>query len=253
MAGSLAHRAARTGALQPGAISCDSCPVRHRAVCGVLTPDEIVKLNAISHTRTLAPGQTVLSENESAQVYANVIAGVLKLTKTLADGRQQIVGLQFPSDFLGRPWRQSCPYDAVAVTDVTLCTFERGRFEALVREHPTLEHRMFEYALDDLDAAQEWLLLLGRKTAGEKVASLIRLFSLRMAVAGGAQRGAAGLDRFELPLTRAEMADFLGLTIETVSRQLTRLKVAGVIRLDGGRRIEISDLGRLDAACEIDG
>jgi CRP/FNR family transcriptional regulator len=234
----------------PAADSCHSCAVRQRAGCGVLNADEISKLYAISHTKTLEPGQCVLSESELVHVYGNVISGVIKLTKTLSNGRQQIVGLQFPSDFLGRPWRQSCPYDAVAVTQVMLCTFERSKFEALVRECPKLEHRMFEYALDDLDAAQEWLLLLGRKTAGEKVASLIRLFSRRLAVAAGGERSGGSLDSFDLPLTRAEMADFLGLTIETVSRQLTKLKLAGVIALDGGRRIHIPDLDRLEMACE---
>lgn len=231
-------------------ISCESCAVRHRAVCAALTKDDIARLNAIAHFKTFPPGQLVLSDSEDTDYFATVVTGVVKLTKSLSDGRRQIVGLLFPSDFLGRPMRRTSPYDAITVTDVKMCAFPRSRFEALVKDVPELEHHMLAHALDELDAAHEWLLLLGRKTAAEKVASLLALMTRRMAVQGCSDAGSPGSVAFELPLSRGEMAEFLGLTIETVSRQLTKLKMSGAIELHGVRGIAVPDLAKLVEASE---
>lgn len=230
-------------------IRCDSCAVRHRAVCGALSRPEIERLNAIAHHKTLPPGHIILRDNEEPGYFANIVTGVVKLTKSLGDGRQQIVGLQFPSDFLGRPFRAFSPYHAEAVTDVQLCTFEKVQFERLAKDYHDFEHRLFEHTLDELDAAQEWMLLLGRKSAEEKVASFLLMVARRMQTVGCRALTDAPT-RFELPLARAEIADFLGLTIETVSRQFTRLKVDKVISLEGSRTIIVTDPHRLQAISE---
>ena len=86
-------------------IACETCAIRHRAVCGALSNEEISHLNAIARFKRYSPGQNILRDNDEPSFFANVVGGVVKLTKSLADGRQQIVGLQFPSDFLGRPFR----------------------------------------------------------------------------------------------------------------------------------------------------
>lgn len=230
-------------------LACDSCAVRDRSICSTLSRDEIKQLNAISKFKTFEPGQQVLRDGEQQEFFATVVDGVIKLAKSMGDGRQQIVGLQFPSDFLGRPMRRTSPYDAIAATHVTLCMFSRARFEALARSCPSLEHRLLAHTLDELDAAQDWLLLLGRKTAFEKVATLLRQMAQRHLNGTGQRRSLPGPDgvlSFDLPLTRGEMADFLGLTIETVSRQLTRLKAGGIISLDWGRRISILNFDGLE-------
>ena len=108
-----------------------------------------------------------------------MIEGVAQLATLLPDGRRQMVGLLFPSDFVGRPGRSRIDYDIVAATAVTLCMFRKADFERLLRAHPALERRLLEMTLDELDAAREWMLLLGRKTAREKVASLILLMARR--------------------------------------------------------------------------
>lgn len=224
-------------------VRCDSCAVRHRTVCSALTRPEIERLNGMAHSKTLPPGHIILRDNEKAGYFANIISGVVKLTKSLGDGRQQIIGLQFASDFLGRPFRASSPYNAEAVTEVHLCTFETQQFEKLAKEFRHLEHRLFEHTLDELDAAHEWMLLLGRKSAEEKVASFLVMVARRLQSVGCHAAGHA--TRFELPLARAEIADFLGLTIETVSRQFTRLKREGYISVEGTRTIVVQDMERL--------
>ena len=144
---------------------CEHCAVRNGAVCGALKPDEIEHLNRIVRRRTVKPGETILSDEEPADFLANIVSGVIKLTKTLSDGRQQIVGLQFAPDFLGRAYGASHRYFAEAATEVELCCFPRAEFEKLLVIYPDLEHRLFERTLRELDAAREWMVLLGRKTA----------------------------------------------------------------------------------------
>lgn len=232
-------------------IRCDTCAVRNRAVCGALTRAEIERLNAIAHHKRLPPGHVIMKDHEQPGYFGNIISGVVKLTKTLSDGRQQIVGLQFVSDFLGRPYRDHCPYNVEAVTDVHLCAWEKSQFERLVSEIPGLQQRLFENTLDELDAAQEWMLLLGRKNAAEKVASFLSMVARRIESVGCSPQAPAGRLSFELPLTRSEIADFLGLTIETVSRQFTKLKTAKLIELEGSRTVRIVDRDRLQTAAEL--
>ncbi|MEM8597172.1 MAG: Crp/Fnr family transcriptional regulator [Pseudomonadota bacterium] len=228
---------------------CATCPIRERAVCTYSSEDEIARLEQLKYYRTFAPGQEIAAAGENTNFLGSVVEGVVALSKTMADGRRQMVGLMFPSDFIGRPMREAPPYDAVAVTQVRLCMFPRQRFEALLLQTPSLERRLLEMMLDELDAARDWMLLLGRKTAREKIATFLLIIARRVAL-GGKRDGVDGLE-FELPITREAMADYLGLTIETVSRQFTNLRKDGVIVLRDARHVRIPDFAALlDAAGE---
>lgn len=231
-------------------LACSHCDVRHRALCGALGDEEIHLLSQISHRRHFDPGEQIIGEGEPAEFFAVILSGFIKLTKLLADGRQQIVGLQFSSDFIGRPFTETSPFFAEAGSAVELCCFDAKRFEALVKSHPTLGQRLLEGTLDELDAARNWMLLLGRKTAVERVASLLHLIADRARRVSCARCGPHDMVSFDLPLSRAEIGDYLGLTIETVSRQMTSLKRRGVIALEGSRRIVVSDVTQLAAASE---
>ena len=231
---------------------CDHCAVRHQAVCGAMDEVQIKKLAQIAHRKKVPAGQTIISDEEPVDFFANVIWGAIKLTKTLPDGRQQIVGLLFAPDFLGRAYSKNNPYTAEAATDVEICTFPNAAFERLVGEYPGLQQRLFQHTLDELDAARDWMLLLGRKTAEEKVASFLYMLARRSLLTGCVHKSPPGTAAFELPLTRSDMADYLGLTIETVSRQLTRLKTSNVVRLNTTRLIMVPDLDRLAQAAGQD-
>jgi len=219
---------------------CSSCPIRHRAVCARCDEDELSRLNGIKFYRTYVAGQTIAMRGDALDVVASVVAGTATLERAIEDGRTQMVGLLLPSDFIGRPGRGTLQYDVTAVSDVTLCCFQRKPFEALLVEVPPLQQRLLEMALDELDAARDWMLLLGRKTAREKIASLLMLIAKRTVHPDGRVMG--DTSRLELPISRETMANFLGLTIETVSRQFTGLRKDGVIELDGNRVVHIPDL-----------
>jgi CRP/FNR family transcriptional regulator len=231
---------------------CESCPVRHTAVCGALSDLELNALSKINRQRKIASGQVILSDQDASGFFANVLSGTVKLIKTMPDGRQQIVGLLFSPDFLGRAFSFNNPYFAEAATDVELCCFPHDEFQRVIDEYPGLQHRLFENALDELDAAREWMLLLGRKTAEEKIASFLMLLAKRSLLVGCAHHLPPSIATFALPLTRADIADYLGLTIETVSRQLTRLKSRGIIKMVSNRVISVPEVSVLAEVAGIE-
>jgi len=221
---------------------CRSCEARHRGVCGALNADQLVQLNRHATRRSLEPGENLATDSTDSVTYGAVLAGVVKLTKTLADGRQQIVGLQFAPDFVGRPFRAESSIDAESATGVKLCAFPKTVIDRMIADSPELEHRLLQQALNELDEAREWMVTLGRKTAAEKVSSFLWLIATHSDPTRSEREGAVV---FDLPLTRSDIADFLGLTIETVSRQLTRLRQDGVIQIENNRHVTVPDLARL--------
>jgi len=224
---------------------CRSCEARHKGMCGVLEPEQLVELARSTHKSRVDAGSELIGDDTEIRSYANIMRGVVKLTKVLEDGRQQVVGLQFAPDFLGRLFGQQNAVAAEAASEVDLCVVPRPTLEALVARYPALEHRLMQQTLRELDEARDWMVTLGRKTAQEKVASFLHLIATHADPAADSQ----GIVAFDLPLTRLDIADFLGLTIETVSRQLTRLRQANVIRIVNTRHVEIPDMARLESLC----
>ncbi len=230
---------------------CDHCPIRHRGICGALSDEHLHRLALISRTRSLAPHQSVFHDGDEVLYYSNIRSGIVKLTKTLADGRLHIVGLLFPPDFLGSPFNASHKYGAEAATELELCYFPKSAFQRLMIEFPGLEHRLFEFAVRELDVCRDWNLLLGRKSSYERVASFVYMMAKRAADVSCAPKP-ANQAHFLLPLTRGEMADYLGLTLETVSRQFSRLKDKGIIDLPTSRDVTVPDMELLSAISNIE-
>lgn len=218
---------------------CTTCVVRNRAICSALDVNEVASLGKMGRHHKLVPGQTLIWEGEDSLLVANVISGVLKLSTSLSDGREQIVGVVYPADFIGRPFGARAQHNVTALTDAQVCTFSNGDFDRFAREHPELEHKLLERTLSELDRTRRWLLLLGRMTASEKLANFLLDMSERLVRPGCAADGPA--DAFDLPFGRQQIADILGLTIETVSRRLNDFKVQGIIAVPSRRRIEILD------------
>ncbi|MEP5630037.1 MAG: Crp/Fnr family transcriptional regulator [Rhizobiaceae bacterium] len=194
-------------------------------------------LEAMKSYRTYSAGEVILWRGEPLEHVASVVAGVASLSKTLEDGRIQMVGLLLSSDFIGRPGRTHVDFDVTATTDVTLCQFKRAPFERLIEQTPHLAQRLMEMALDELDAARDWMILLGRKTAREKIATFLDMLTRRAVV-----DHSSGSATLEMDMTRDQIANFLGLTLETVSRQLNALKKDGVISFAGRKSLDVVDL-----------
>ncbi len=204
--------------------------------------------------RTYPAGAGIASSGEPLTHLSSIVSGCATMSRVLEDGRRQTVGLLLPSDFIGRPGRATSAYDIETLTEVTLCRFERQTFEQLVRQTPHIATRMLAMTLDELDAARDLAVILGRMTAREKVAAFLVSLARRLASLDGAiaptQRVA-----LELPLSREQIADYLGLAIETASRQFTALKKEGLIEITTGRGIVIPkfQLLALEAGEDDDG
>ena len=187
----------------------------------------------------------IFRDGDRTDHYYNITSGIVKLVKTLADGRQHIVGLLYASDFMGQSFKKRHTYAAESATDVDLCVYPKAPFEQFLKTHPKLERQIFHATIRELELCRDWGLLLGRKKCSyERVAGFLLMMARRVPREGVLRGNYVPL---ELPFTRAEMADYLGLTFETVSRQFSKLKKEQVIALLSSRDILIPDLELLSA------
>jgi len=217
---------------------CAACGVRDLSICSALDSQELKRLNDLVIETRVSPGQAVFYEADPASYLFVIVEGCIRLYKLLADGRRQITGFLYPSDFLGLALQDRYAYTAEAVSPARLCRFDRARLEALLEELPHLEKRLLGVASNELASAQDQMLLLGRKTADEKVMSFLFLLSRR------AYMKRQSADVIQLPMSRNDIADHLGLTTETVSRCFTRLRKQGVIAFDFPDKVTILDWAR---------
>ena len=228
---------------------CVSCEARHKGVCGALNEIELEALSKTAGRRKIPAGGLIIAEADPVLTFSNIMEGVAKLSKNLPDGRQQIVELQFAPDFVGRPFDKESHLTIEAATDIMVCTFPKTQFERMIDENSEMKSRIFNQTLRQLDDSREWLVTLGRKTAREKLASFL-IYLSRHAKPDKTNVVSLTDDKtpqtiIELPLSRADMADFLGLTIETVSRQLTALRKSGHITLIDARHVHIHSIKSL--------
>jgi CRP/FNR family transcriptional regulator len=171
-------------------------------MCGALNANELVDFAKFTRVVKISAGDVLLQEQGPIRSYANVMRGVLKLTKTLADGRQQIVGLQFAPDFVGRLHQDESHVRVEACSDVEVCSITRNALQKMLEETPALEAKLLHQALREVDQGREWMLALGRKTAPEKVASFLMMMVRQIDPFAGGNAVTA----FDLPLTRVHTA-----------------------------------------------
>jgi CRP/FNR family transcriptional regulator, anaerobic regulatory protein len=220
------------------ALVCTTCPARKSDLCGELKEPELRDLSRHTTRAAFDQGETVVWEGDPA-IHAFVVTrGSLRMTKTGPDGRRQILGFLFPGDVVSLPAGKAHHVSLESLSNGELCRFERSRLELALQKYPAMDkgyHRTIAHALE---GAYELAYALGRKTAMERVSGF--LADLRT---GSCPKTPGGL--MHLPMTRGDIADYLGLTIETVSRMFTKLKGAKAIRLPSAQEVEIVDLVKL--------
>lgn len=187
-------------------------------------------------------GQALVQEGDRAEYIYKVTSGALRAVRLLPDGRRYIANFLMPGDFIGLTEGESHGHSIEAISDAGLLRYPRSSFETLLDRDPRAGRRFFGVMCKELTAVQDRLLLLGRKTATERLASFL------LAMAGRKAGNGNGRARVELPMNRSDMADYLGLRIETVCRLLTDLKARRIIDLPDIhsvvvlRRDELEDL-----------
>jgi len=229
-------------------LDCSNCPVRDRAACSVLTIDERDAMARAGRGRRLKRGELLFAAGDENVACATLIKGALKVTSIDEQGTERILAVIHPAGFIGELFAPFAHHDVVALTDSELCVFPRSEMGRAVDKHPRLAQALLRRAQEELLQSRELLALSGRRSAPAKVAGLL------LALADAASDSSCHATReFDLPLTRGEVAGMLGLTIETVSRALTRFERDGVIHRKGARGIELVDPARLGAIAEDSG
>jgi CRP/FNR family transcriptional regulator, anaerobic regulatory protein len=209
-----------------------------KGLCSALAEADLGRLGSVSWHRRFRAGEAIHVEGEVPPSFCAIVSGVVKLSKSLPNGSQQIVGLFGAGDFLGRPFGGEARATAVAASEVEVCWFPRATIETVTAASGAVKDWLYEQVADELEKAQEWIMLLGRMTAEQKMA--VFLLSVMKAAADGKPAPAPAREMvIELPLSRTEIADYLGLTIETVSRQIARLRERHVISVGNTRSVVV--------------
>lgn len=226
---------------RPPCGACAECGVRTMAVCAALADDEIGALERIMTARRLDADETLVVEGESRKRVYSLTEGMLRLSMALPDGRRQITGFLLPGDYLGLADDEVYTASVEAVVPAALCSFPVREMDALIETYPRLKDRLFRFTRAALRQARENQVILGRLAPVEKLAAFLLALSRRMA------ENKLADNPVPLAMTRADIADYLGLTIETVSRSFTKLRNQGLIRLPDAHLVEIVDRRSLEA------
>jgi CRP/FNR family transcriptional regulator, anaerobic regulatory protein len=228
---------------EPNQLLCADCAVRPFSFCAALDRTELRELDHLGRHVHFLPRETAFAQEELTTSFLNLLEGVMRLYKLLPDGRRQIVGFALPGDFLGLPTSAHHSFSADAIGPVTVCRFPRASFALFIEDKPHLLRRINELMARELSHAHDHMVLLGRRSAEEKVASFVLAWRDRLARLGTAT------STVPLPMGRQDIADFLGLTIETVSRTFTKLERDGLIEImPGGVRLADSERAKTLAA-----
>ncbi len=204
---------------------CTHCDLGAKSFCSGLTTEQFRRFMTFLGQTSIECNATIFREGDPAQHLYEITVGAVKLYKLLSDGRRQIIAFLFPGDFFGLSLNGTYAYTAEAMLPVMVCRFPKRKLDALFEEIPVLEKKLLGATAQELAAAHDQMLLLGRKTAREKVASFLVMLWDRLCGAGERHQ------LITLPMSRSDIADFLGLTIETVSRTLTGFRREGLIAL----------------------
>lgn len=217
-------------------LHCGDCPVQDQAACSRLDDTQRMRLEAMGRGGVYRAGETIFHAGDDNRQCATLVSGLLKIVDCDSEGVERIITLIHPAGFVGELFAPLHRYDIVALNTARICQFPRDDYEKMVDESPELTQGLLRRALQSVEDNRKFLALVNRRTAREKVAGLL----LALADASG-PAPCEPARHIDMCMTREEMAALLGITMETVSRQISQLEAAKLIRRTGAQRIEILD------------
>ena len=230
---------------------CTRCSASVTSVCGLSDLVTHADIAAVSGRRFVAAGQTTLASGGEAAVVGTVLGGILKVSKTLPDGRERIVSLLYPGDFFGQLFTASMDFAVEAATDVEICAANRLAYESVIGRHPKLEHAILLATSKALAVAREISLLLSCQTTLERVATYLLVTVGRRDHLLSGIRLPTRNSVATLGISRSDVASYLGTTIETISRHLHYLGHKGVILILDNNHFEVLDADRLQSIAGV--
>ena len=225
------------------ATRCTSCKVRPYSFCRCLKEEDLRHFAGISSEKKFFDKQNIFLQSDEGKRLYNITEGNVKIFKLLQDGRIQIIGFLYPGDFFGSYKKGKYNYSAQAIGDVAVCEFKEDVLNNHMDENPALSRELLNMTTNELVLAQDRIKVLGKLTATERIASFIQNISKQRA------RIKWQDNPISLPMSRQDIADYLGLTIATVSREITNLKTSSVIKMISTNQIYISDKTKLTELC----
>ncbi|MCF8473958.1 MAG: helix-turn-helix domain-containing protein [Emcibacter sp.] len=216
-------------------LACQQCMARNSALCSAMDDKEIDYLFSFAHRVNVGEGAYLLHEEDSSQYVYNLSSGVCTLERLASDGRRQIMAFVYPGDFIGIISGPFYSVSVQALAPVTACRWNMKDLQGLYQSHPILEQKVHEIASRVLAVTMDQLFVLGRKNAVERIAYFLLYIDERQRKFDGHS------DSFILPMTRIDIADYLGVTVETVSRAFSSLKSRGYIELSQAWVVTLKD------------
>jgi CRP/FNR family transcriptional regulator len=220
---------------------CAACRVRSHSLCAALDADELGMLDELSKTVSFSARENLFRQDDEANFVFNITSGSVRVYRSLHDGQRQIVGFALPGDFLGLSMSDQNAFSADAITTTTACKFARRAFSDMLDREQHVLRLLHTMTSHELKLAQDQMVIMGCHNALQKVASFLIGLRERWKLISGETVHIA------LPMTRQDIADFLGITVETVSRNLSRLarEKAILIVPDGVRLLNFDRVASL--------
>jgi len=224
-------------------IRCSVCKIRPYSFCRCLPDEKLKVFSSISKEKEFINKETIFLQQENATNLYNITKGNVKIYRLLSDGRIQIIGFLYPGDFFGSYKQERYNYSAESIGEVRACVFNQEYLDDYLEKNMQLALELLHMTSHELTLAQDRMGVLGKMNANERVARFILNISDQRARIGWQNNPVS------LPMTRQDIADYLGLTLETVSREITRFKTANLIKLMNSKQIFIVDKEKLAQVC----
>lgn len=204
--------------------TCDICEVRERSICADLGPREFAHVEKTMARRHVARNKSLMVEGEPNQSLYIIVDGSFRLSKMLEDGRRQVTGFLFKGDFVGVRSTEASAYTAEALEESSVCYFPHRYLDEIAIDSPGVKDRLIARGQTEYHKAQDHIVLLGKKTAEERVISFLEMIGKTIGESNTPKQTTV-----PLPMPRQDIADYLGLRLETLSRTLATLKQDGRI------------------------
>ena len=223
---------------------CSLCKIRSYSFCRCLKDGQLKIFSEISSERTHTNRENIFLQQEISKNLYNITEGNVKIYHLLSDGRIQIIGFLYPGDFFGAYKKGKYNYSAEAIGDVRLCVFKQEVLDKYLGKNMNLAKELLHMTSHELTLAQDRIGVLGKMNANERMAKFILNISNQRARIGWQD------NPISLPMTRQDIADYLGLTLETVSREITKLKTANIIKVMNSKQFFINNKNELALICK---
>tara|TARA_Y100000310_G_scaffold317550_1_gene370529 strand:- start:781 stop:1500 length:720 start_codon:yes stop_codon:yes gene_type:complete len=227
-----------------GVTRCSVCKIRSYSFCRCLKDGQLKIFSEISSERTYTNKDNIFLQQEVSRNLYNITQGNVKVYHLLSDGRIQIIGFLYPGDFFGSYKLGKYNYSAEAIGDVKLCVFKQEVLDKYLEKNMNLAKELLHMISHELTLAQDRIGVLGKMNANERMAKFILNISNQRARIGWQDNPVS------LPMTRQDIADYLGLTLETVSREITKLKTSNIIKVMNSKQFFISNKNELALICK---